>query len=242
MISVTEAAVERRTRERNRVDRRQEARARGDVFHLRFAAGLEPSALELEDLDTARFVARFQAGERDVFGEIYMRYFDRVYSYLRVALGDPDGAEDAVQLVFARALAALPRYEWQGRPFRAWLFTIVRNCTFDELRRRSQVSSIVCATEDALSVDPRSGNQDSDGLGWISDAMLWSLVERLPIAQRQVLVLRFLLDLSAQQIAPILDRTPEDVRALQSRALRFLRERLVPLARAGVDSALRRAA
>jgi DNA-directed RNA polymerase specialized sigma24 family protein len=68
-------------------------------------------------------------------------------------------------------------------------------------------------------------------LDWISDRELVLFVDRLPLAQRQVLLLRYMLDLTHAQIAEVLDRTPDDVRALHSRALRFLRTRLAALGR-----------
>jgi DNA-directed RNA polymerase specialized sigma24 family protein len=71
----------------------------------------------------------------------------------------------------------------------------------------------------------------SSELEWVSDRELVHLIERLPHAQRQVLVLRFMLDLTHAQIAQILERNPEDVRALQYRALTFMRTRLNALGR-----------
>jgi hypothetical protein len=52
------------------------------------------------------------------------------------------------------------------------------------------------------------------------------------VAQRQVLMLRYMMDLTTTDIAAILGRSNEDVRALQSRALRFLQQRLTALGRA----------
>jgi DNA-directed RNA polymerase specialized sigma24 family protein len=66
-------------------------------------------------------------------------------------------------------------------------------------------------------------------LDWLSDRELVMFIERLPLAQRQVLALRYTADLSYDQIAAVLDRTPADVRMLQSRALRYLRERLAAI-------------
>ena len=67
--------------------------------------------------------------------------------------------------------------------------------------------------------------------GWIADRDLLILVERLPLVQRQVLLLRFMLDLPAAEVGEILGRSPVEVRKLQHRAMIFLRERLAALGR-----------
>jgi RNA polymerase sigma-70 factor (ECF subfamily) len=202
-------------------------RARGHAAELLFVERLEPSSQEAEDRDTARLVMRIQSGQREAFADLYMRYFDRVYGYLLVALNDPHKAEDASQQVFVNLLDALPRYEYRGAPFRAWLFTIVRNQTLSQLRRRSHVERTDSeAVELRREAESAKRPAEPQALGWITDPELLLFVERLPLAQRQVLLLRFTLDLSHAQIAEILGRSPSDVRALQTRALAFLRRRL----------------
>jgi hypothetical protein len=62
-------------------------------------------------------------------------------------------------------------------------------------------------------------------------------VDRLPLAQREVLVARFVLDLTDTQIAELLSRSPESVRVLQHRALAFLRTRLRNLSGEGNEGA-----
>jgi DNA-directed RNA polymerase specialized sigma24 family protein len=69
-------------------------------------------------------------------------------------------------------------------------------------------------------------------LGWITDRELLMFVERLTLPQRQVLLLRYMLDLSTREIGEILGRSTDDVRMLDSRARRFLEERLAALGRA----------
>jgi RNA polymerase sigma-70 factor (ECF subfamily) len=198
---------------------------------LLFVERLAPSSQEAEDVDTARILTRVQAGERSAFGDIYLRYFDRVYGYLVVVLNDADRAEDAAQQVFVKALEALPRYERRTQPFRAWVFTIARNEALDELRRLNRIE-----LSEVDQIDRRRDEEDAElepleSLDWISDRELVLFVERLPLAQRQALMLRFTADLSNAQIAEVLGRSTADVRMLQSRALRFLRARLVAVGR-----------
>jgi RNA polymerase sigma-70 factor (ECF subfamily) len=180
----------------------------------------------MEDAETARLVLRFQAGEREVFSELYLRYFDRVYLYLCIALHDDREAEDATQDVFMRVLGALDRYERRGRPFRAWLFTIVRNLALDRLRRRNRVE-LLDPIELRDVADVGSG-EDISALDWIADRELGALIERLPASQRQVVVLRYMLDLGIQEIAQVMDLEPGHVGVLHHRAMKFLRERLGP--------------
>jgi RNA polymerase sigma-70 factor (ECF subfamily) len=215
-------------------------RARGYARSVQFLERLEPAGLELEDADTARLVARIQAGDRDGFADLYMRYFDRVYTYMRIALRDVGDAEDATQQVFVNLMGALPRYEQRGRPFRAWLFTIARHHAFRELRKRGRLEPMAPAQ---LERHQDEAGWDDGELGapyWISDRELVLFIERLALAQRQVLVLRYMVGLSPSQIAPLLGRSVADVRLLHHRALVSLRARLNAIGRGPAQGQARR--
>jgi RNA polymerase sigma-70 factor (ECF subfamily) len=213
--NVREAAVERRP-----------------VAAVRFYEAVELSEEQAEDLDTARLVMRLQAGHEDGFAPLYSRYFDRVYGYLRVLLKDSHEAEDATQQVFMKMIEALPSYERRDQPFRSWLFVLARNLAISHLRKSSR-SDIV----DPLELDRRRDGQGVEdapsltALQWVTDRDLIVLIERLPLSQRQVLALRYMMDLSGRQIAEILDKNENEVRMLQHRAQRFLRDRLTSLGR-----------
>jgi RNA polymerase sigma-70 factor (ECF subfamily) len=207
--------------------------ARRFAERLVFVERLEPAGEQAEDADSARLVTQIQLGQRELFAELYLRYFDRVYSYLRILLNDNHEAEDVTQQVFMKAFEALPRYEVRaGKPFRAWLFTIVRNDALGHLKKHSRLE-----VTDPAEVGRRREAHDSEEepsitLDWISDSDLQLFIERLPLAQRQVLMMRYMLDLPHAEIAAILDRTPNEVRKLQQRATRFLNDRLTALGRA----------
>jgi RNA polymerase sigma-70 factor (ECF subfamily) len=202
-------------------------RLSGYAADLRFVERLEPSTQELEDLDTARLIGRIQSGEQTLFAELYMRYFDRVYGYLRIALNDQHDAEDVVQVVFVSVLESLERYERRSRqPFRAWLFRIVRNAAISELRKRNGVVAEDPAVVARMRDEEGSPGDENMSLDWITDRELLMFIERLPLVQRQVLVLRFMLGMTPDETAGVLGRSTTDVRTLQYRALEFLRARL----------------
>ena len=189
---------------------------------LTFVQRLEPSTRHAEDLDSARLVLAAQAGDRNAFSSLYLRYFDRLYTYLHVALRDSHEAEDIAQEAFVSIMRALPEYEVRpSQPFRVLLFHIARNRSIDHLRKHGLVD--IEAPEEldrlrsALSEDPR-GAFDS-----ISDGELAAYIRRLPPNQRQVLMLRYVLDFSTEEIGQVIGSTPQAVRNLQHRAICFLR-------------------
>jgi RNA polymerase sigma-70 factor (ECF subfamily) len=205
---------------------------------LTFVERLEPSAQHLEDVDSARLVVRAQAGDPSAFSALYLRYFDRLYSYLRLAVRDPHEAEDIAQEAFLSMLRALPDYDVRpSHPFRVLLFHIARNRSIDHFRRQRGVE--IGAPEELdrlreidLAVDPE-GAFDS-----LSDSELAAYLRRLPATQRQVLVLRYALDFATEEIAAVMETSGQAVRNLQHRGLAFLRRRLED----GENGALRMAA
>jgi RNA polymerase sigma-70 factor (ECF subfamily) len=205
-------------------------RLRGYADRLTFLERIVPTTEEAEDVDTARLVTRIQAGQREGFTDLYVRYFDRVYGYLHLLLRDPHDAEDITQLVFLNTLESIGDYERRRQPFRAWLFTLVRNRALTYLRdqRRLQLAE---PAELERRRDERNVQEGLDDLAWIADRELLMFVERLPLQQRQVLVLRYMLDLRSNEIAQVIGSTPDAVRQMHSRAIRQVRERLAAVGR-----------
>jgi RNA polymerase sigma-70 factor (ECF subfamily) len=207
-------------------------RARRYAERIAFYERREPPTERAEDRDTARVVGRFQAGDKEAFSTLYTRYFSRVYNYLRVAIRDHHEAEDLTQQVFTQAFASLPKYERRKQPFRAWLFKIARNAALRQLQRQARVELVDPAELDEYREAGEVGEAAEmdvpqlDGLDWITDGDLHLFVERLPLPQRQVLTMHYMLGLRSEEIARVLGRKPSDVRMLHHRGLEYLRERL----------------
>jgi RNA polymerase sigma-70 factor (ECF subfamily) len=195
---------------------------------LLFLELLEPGGRMAEDVETNRLVVRIQAGETAAFDLLYLRYFDRVYAYARVALRDAHEAEDVAQQVFANVIGALSRYEVRDdTPFRAWLFRITRNVVLRTLQRSGRLQP-----EEPMELDrrlERPAPQAPMGLEWLSDHDLANLVERLPMSQRQVILLRYVFEFTTAEIGAALERSPVAVRMLEHRAMRALESRLATL-------------
>jgi RNA polymerase sigma-70 factor (ECF subfamily) len=202
-----------------------------------FVEPVERSPQEFEDLDTARLITRLQAGERQAFADLYARYFDRVYGYLRVLLKDSHEAEDVAQHVFIKLMSGLPSYERRGQPFRAWLFIVVRNQARDHLRSTRRVDPMAPAEiSDRQEQISAEGGGEVDGpdlraLSWVTNQDLLVLIERLPETQRQVLALRYMMGLPVHEIADVVGSTSNHVSVMLYRATGFLRERLTALGR-----------
>ncbi len=163
-------------------------------------------------------------GDAQAFGTLYDRYFDRVYRYVYYRVREEAEAEDVTSEVFFRALRAMPRYE-PRQPFLAWLYRIARNAIIDRARgMRPRVSF-----EDALA-HPDAGEHvvdpDAALLAFDRRARLRAALANLTAEQQEVVVLRFVEGLSADEAGKIMGKRAGTVRGLQFRALQTLKKHL----------------
>ena len=87
--------------------------------------------MTIDDGAIERLVVAAQQGDPEAFGALFDHYYGPVYRYVAARVGRPSDAEDLAQLVFVKALEALPRYESRGIPFGGWLFRLARNVVID---------------------------------------------------------------------------------------------------------------
>ena len=120
-----------------------------------------------------------EAAQRDParFASLYEAHFERVYAYVSRRVRDRHLAEDVTSEVFHQALAGLPRFEWRGVPFGAWLFQIARNALADRARRAARESGAPAPEPEA---DPEPSLERTEEL-----ALLYRRVLDLPADQRR---------------------------------------------------------
>lgn len=145
----------------------------------------------------------------------------RLRRYARFLAGDVDRADDAVQECLTRAIAKVD--SWQpGTNLRAWLFVILRNCYFNELRRKNR-SPIVDDADSAL-VGVTQGNQEAHmALLDVRKAFL-----NLSEEHREVLLLIAMEGLPYEEAAGIMGVPIGTVRSRVSRARQALRDAVDP--------------
>jgi RNA polymerase sigma-70 factor (ECF subfamily) len=161
--------------------------------------------------------------DRPAFSLLYNRYFDALYRYCYVRLGNAERAEDATHQIFVRVLESADRYQEMGR-FRSWLFTIAHNVVTKELLARPP--DVSDGVVDSV-IDPSAG-PETDALAAVERQALWAALALLPPDQRRAIELR-LAGLSGREIARELGRSHEAIKMLQQRALARLRVELHPL-------------
>ena len=158
--------------------------------------------------------------QRDESAEVYLALAPAVFGYLRAQrVADP---EDVLGEVFLQVARDLPRFRGGDAALRRWVFSIAHNRVIDDVRRRAR-------RREELTAEPLDGPGGIDAVAdgaW--DPALVDAVHGLTADQREVVLLRFVADLSIEQVAGLTDRTPGAVKSLQHRALENLARAVSP--------------
>ena len=178
--------------------------------------------MSIDDETIDRLVAAAQGGDPDAFGALFDHYYVPVYRFVAARVGRPSDAEDLAQLVFVKALEALPRYEARGVPFGGWLFRLARNVVIDHVRTRREHTTLDVV---AGQTTEEAGPDDLAVLRQEMDSVAHAL-RRLTPEQREAIELRFFAGLSAKEAAAAMGRQEGTVRGLQFRAIASLRRDL----------------
>ena len=183
------------------------------------------AAMDLSTDDDGPLVALAQSGERSAVEALLARVRPGVLRYCRARLGRSDGsygsADDVAQEVCLAVMTALPRYVDTGRPFAAFVYGIAGHKVADAqraaYRNRSEVT-------DSLpeSADPAQGPEER-ALAAEQAVTARLLLDRLPVQQRELLLLRVVAGLTAEETGASLGMTAGAVRVAQHRALARLR-------------------
>ncbi len=184
----------------------------------------------LESQDDAELMARSKSGDREAFDVLVRRHFDAVATYAARILKDDDRGLEATQETFVRAFKYRESYREEAGSVRGWIFSIATNRIRDAAKRRKGepeslefAAEPVAASEDALATFAR---------GALRETVLEALAD-LPPEYREVVVLKYLNDLSYEEVARALDLTVGAARMRALRARDLLARRLATLIESG---------
>lgn len=163
--------------------------------------------------------------ERDpnAWASVYEEFFPRIYRYIALRVRDRAEAEDLAGQVFLKALESISSFKWQGVPVAAWLFRIAHNQIIDYQRKAAKTKAPLPLDESLAKddIDPEEAAEKNLDISRVVRAM-----GQLTKAQREVIELRFVGELSTAEVAKILGKSEGAVKVLQHNALANLRRRL----------------
>lgn len=170
---------------------------------------------------TDEVIKRAVAGDAAAYEQLVQQHQAAVFRFAYLILGD---AQDVAQDTFIRAYRQLRRFD-TARPLRPWLLQIAKNLARNHQRAAGRY---LTALQRAFMLRPPQAYAGASAETQVEQRgdvqALWDAVRQLPVPDQEVIYLRYMLGISTQETADILDIQPGTVKSRLSRALDRLRE------------------
>lgn len=163
------------------------------------ASGAGPRTIPADERD---LLLRHRLGDTEAFAGLVAEYRRPVYSYLvRCGVAETD-RDDLFQDIFIKIHRSAAQYQ-ADRPLHPWLFTIVANTVRTYYRKR-KVREMVFA--DSSGPEPQAPAADSERQAMARQTAAWleGEIQKLPLAQREVLILTCIENLPQKEVAEVL--------------------------------------
>jgi RNA polymerase sigma-70 factor (ECF subfamily) len=175
---------------------------------------------QAEQIYERLLVVRAQAGDEAALAELVERFSPRLRYFLRKLLPSTDSAEDVLQDVWLEVVRGLGRLA-DPQALVAWLYRIARDRAFGRLRKARRIE---LPLDEQQIIDPAS--EDENDFSTEDAARIHAGLDELPHQQREVLVLRFLEEMSYEEIARVVGCQIGTVRSRIFYGKRALRQAL----------------
>jgi RNA polymerase sigma-70 factor (ECF subfamily) len=167
-------------------------------------------------------IALAKQGDREAFGQLYERYADALYRYLRTRVGSDEDAEDLTENVFVRCFESLETYEERGWPYSAFLYQVARNLLVNHYRQGTSPQPL----DEHESIEAREPGLEQRLSDREDVLQARQALSRLPADYQEIIRLRVLMDMPTSTVAEWMKRSEGAVRVLLHRALKALRHEL----------------
>ncbi len=173
-----------------------------------------------EKLDEKAIILGAIDGKASAFGLLYDKYNGQIYRFIYLKVSHREEAEDLTHQVFLSAWQNIKNYKFKGFPFSSWLYQIARNQIIDHYRTKKAVSDIENIEEPEMPESSLSEKLDVDmEMEAVKKAIL-----KLSQEQQDIIILRFVDDLSPKEVSIALKRPESTVRVIQHRAIKNLQK------------------
>jgi len=166
-----------------------------------------------------RLVEETQKGNTKAFGEIYDIYYGQIHKYVFYKVSS-DHVEDVAASVFIKAWTNIKKYRKGSFPFSSWLFRIAHNAVIDHYRTNKEYYELEEKIADE-SMNPQMFAEQQ-----LNSERVHHALRKLNSNYQEVILLKYMQDLSNKEIAKAMNTNETNVRTLQFRALKKLRELL----------------
>lgn len=185
------------------------------------SSGLNERGEEIEKL-----VKKSQKGDQDAFAGIYDIFIDPIYRYVYYRVKSVD-AEDLVETVFLKVWENIRQYKPRKKSFSAWIFRIAHNLVVDYYR--SSKGNMIEELTPQVPDQSREHNPIRVTQGVLDQDALKEAIGKLKKQYQEVIIYKFINDLSNKEIADILKKSEGSLRILQFRALKALKRELLDM-------------
>lgn len=171
--------------------------------------------------DQEKIIARARRGDADAFEQLVAAYRDQVFRLALRMCGSEADADEVAQEAFLSAWKALPNFRGESQ-FSTWLYQLTTHAAIDLMRREKRQIAAADITEVSAAdpaPSPQQQAEQSEQREIVRDAIL-----QLAPEQREVVVLRFMEELSYEEIGAVLKLPPGTVKSRLNRAKAQLKE------------------
>jgi RNA polymerase sigma-70 factor (ECF subfamily) len=167
-------------------------------------------------------------GDSEAFGVLYERYVGKIFNYIYYRVGNVSDAEDLTERVFLRALRHINNYTHRGLPVSAWLYRIAHNLVANWHRDNSRRKDV--PLDEGMLLTQHFNFPEHELLRSEERNRLLAVIHELPEERQELLILKFVDDLSNAEIGRVMGRTEGAIKSLYHRTLLSIRDDLVRLA------------
>lgn len=170
-------------------------------------------------MDDKELIKRAQEGSRQAFGDLYKKYFQKIYRYCKFNTSNDEIAKDICQESFLKAYKKLKEFKTDGTwSFQAYLFTIARNLIIDASRKKREIN--IDEYENLESNENLYDNIEKKEI--VKKVRV--VISKLDEIERQIVILRFFEELPSLEVAKILNMNDGALRVRTHRVMQKLKD------------------